>query len=132
MEVSTTGEAHSETDSVSLPPGSTALSDRHLSDSENSITLPARQVANRVISSIDFDNLPPLQQPRDRWIPNYPAPSRRVDSEIAPWLVSRIAMVCVRTMTIELLFYHYSKPRNFLLPFHSHGRAPPTGFGPLG
>ena len=33
----------------------------------------------------------------------------------------------VRTMTLELLFHHYSKPRNFLFPFHSHGRAPPTG-----
>uniref|UniRef100_A0AAV1TU08 Uncharacterized protein n=1 Tax=Peronospora matthiolae TaxID=2874970 RepID=A0AAV1TU08_9STRA len=36
-------------------------------------------------------------------------------------------MVCVRTMTIELLFHHYSKPRNFLFPFYNHGRAPPTG-----
>uniref|UniRef100_A0AAV1VNR9 Uncharacterized protein n=1 Tax=Peronospora matthiolae TaxID=2874970 RepID=A0AAV1VNR9_9STRA len=127
VEVSPTGETHSETGSVSPPPESTALSDRHSSDSENSITLPARQVANRVFSSVDFDNLPPLQQPRDRWIPNYLAPSRRVASEIAPWSVSRIAMVCVRTMTIELLFHHYSKPRNFLFPFYNHGRAPPTG-----
>ena len=36
-------------------------------------------------------------------------------------------MVSVRTMSIELLFHHYSKPRNFLFPHHSHGRAPPTG-----
>uniref|UniRef100_A0AAV1UZM0 Uncharacterized protein n=1 Tax=Peronospora matthiolae TaxID=2874970 RepID=A0AAV1UZM0_9STRA len=127
VEVSPTGETHSETGSVSPPSESTALSNRHSSDSENSITLPARQVANRVFSSVDFDNLPPLQQPRDRWIPNYLAPSRRVASEIAPWSVSRIAMVCVRNMTIELLCHHYSKPRNFLFPFYNHGRAPPTG-----
>ena len=127
VEASPTRETHSETSSVSPPPGSTALSDRHLSDSDNSIVLPTHPVANRVISSVDFDNLPPLQQPRDRWIPNYLAPSRRVASEIAPWSVSRIAMICVRTMTLELLFHHYSKPRNFLFPFHIHGRAPPTG-----
>ncbi|CAI5731149.1 unnamed protein product [Peronospora destructor] len=84
VEASPTEETHSETDSVSPPQGSTALSDRHLSDSDNSIVLPARPVANRIISSVDFDNLPPLQQPRDRWIPSYLAPSRRVASEIAP------------------------------------------------
>ena len=36
-------------------------------------------------------------------------------------------MVCVRTLSIELLFYHYSKPRPFLFPSHSHERAPTTG-----
>ena len=97
VDLSLTRETH--IGSVSPPPGSTALSYRHLSDSDNSISIPVRQVANRVLSLVDFDNLPPLQQPRYRWIPNYLAPSRRVTSEIAPWSVSRIAMVCVRTMT---------------------------------
>ncbi|CAI5731153.1 unnamed protein product [Peronospora destructor] len=132
VEASPTEETHSETGSASPPPGSTALSDRHLSDSDNSIILPTRPVANRVISSVDFDNLPPLQQPRDRWIPNYLAPSRRVASEIAPWSVSRIAMVCVRTMTIELLFHHYSKPRNFLFPSTIMGELRLRGLGLLG
>uniref|UniRef100_A0AAV1U2A4 Uncharacterized protein n=1 Tax=Peronospora matthiolae TaxID=2874970 RepID=A0AAV1U2A4_9STRA len=36
-------------------------------------------------------------------------------------------MVCVRSITIELLFHHYSKPRNFLFPLYPHGQAPPTG-----
>ena len=124
--MSLTGETHSVTGSVSPPHGSTALLDRHLSDSDNSISIPVRQVANRVLALVDFDNLPPLQQLRDRWIPNYLAPSRRVVSEIAPWSVSRIAMVYVRIMTIELLLHQYSKPRNFLFPSHPHGRTPPT------
>ena len=120
-------EAPIEIGSVSLPRGITVLPASRLSDSDNSVNIPLRQVANRVLAAADFDNLPPLQQPRDRWIPNYLAPSRRVASDIAPWSVSRIAMVCVRTMSIELLFHHYSKPRQFLFPHHSHGRAPPTG-----
>ena len=99
---------------------------RILTNLDNSITIPARQVANTVLSPIDFDGIPPLQQPRDRWVPNYLAPSHRTGSEIAPWSVSRIAMVCVRTMNIELLFHYYYKPRIFLFPHHYHRRAPPT------
>ena len=66
MDVSLTRETQSETGSVSPPPESTVLSDLHLSDSNNSITIPTRQVANRGLALVDFDNLPPLQQPRDR------------------------------------------------------------------
>ena len=106
VDVSLTGETHSAIGSVSPFHGSTALLDRHFSDSDSSITIPVRQVANRVLATADYDNLPPLHQPRDRWIPTYLAPSRRVASEIAPWSVSRIPMVCVRTMSIEWLFHH--------------------------
>ena len=120
-------EAPSEINSVSSPRGFTVLPRSRLSDRDNSINIPVRQVANRVLAAADFDDLPPLQQSQDRWIPSYLTPSRWVASEIAHWLVSRIAMVCVRKMSIELLFHHYSKPRHFLFPHHSHGRAPPLG-----
>ena len=120
-------EEPSEIGSVSSPREFTAPPASRFPDSDNSINIPLSQVDNRVLEAADFDDLPPFQQPRDRWIPSYMAPSRRVTSEIAPWSVSRIAMVCVRTMSIELLFHHYFNPRLFLFPHHSHERAPPTG-----
>ena len=64
-------EAPSEIGSVSSPHEFTVLPASRLSDSDNSINIPVRQVANRVLAAADFDDLPPIQQPRDRWIPNY-------------------------------------------------------------
>ena len=58
-------EAPSEIGSVSSPRGFTVLPASSLSDSDNSLNIPVRQVANRVLAA-DFDDLPPLQQPRDR------------------------------------------------------------------
>ena len=120
-------KAPSEIGSFSSPRGYTVLPASRFSDSDNSINIPVRQVANRVLAAAEFDDLSPLQQHQDLSIPYYLAPSRRVASEIAPWSVSHIAMVCVRTMSIELLFHHYSKPRHLFFPHHAHGRAPPTG-----
>ena len=57
-------EAPSEINSVSSPRGFTVLPRSRLSDRDNSINIPVRQVANRVLAAADFDDLSPLQQPR--------------------------------------------------------------------
>ena len=59
-------EAPSEIRYVSSPHGFTTLPASLLSDSDNSINIPVRQVVNRILATADFDDLSPLHQPRDR------------------------------------------------------------------
>ena len=56
VEMSLPEEASSEIGSVSPPYVSTALPANYLSDSDNSITIPVHQVANRVLALVNFGN----------------------------------------------------------------------------
>ena len=66
VDMSLPKEAPREIGSVSSPHGFTTLPASLLSDSDNSINIPVRQVVNRILATADFDDLSPLHQPRDR------------------------------------------------------------------
>ena len=53
---------------------------------------------------------------RDQWIPGYRSRNRHASLAIAPWSSARIARISIAEMDAELLFRHFSKPRNFLFP----------------
>ena len=96
-------------------------------DSETSFDVSIVRSPNAILSVPEYSKLPLTGQPRELWIPNYRTPSRRSSAEIVPWDPNRIAHICVRTLDLELLFHHFSKPRNFLFPQRSRGRDPPSG-----
>ena len=87
------------------------------------------------VSSVPNTLLPPsacraLASVRERrclWIPTYRQSARRDPNKIAPWSEARIARICIRTLDLDLLFRHFSKPKNFLFPLAPRGRASRSG-----
>ena len=88
-------------------------------DSQGSVVsipdLP-RGYSNALLPPAVYGSLPSTQVPWDQWIPGYRSRDRHASLAIAPWSSARIARISIAEMDAELLFRHFSKPRNFLFP----------------
>ncbi|ETP00320.1 hypothetical protein F441_22260 [Phytophthora nicotianae CJ01A1] len=77
------------------------------------------------LSDADLAALQPTTVPRSEWIPGYRDRRSFRGHDIVPWSAQDIRQICIVEMDADLLFHHYTKPMDWLIPLRDP--APPLG-----
>jgi hypothetical protein len=80
--------------------------------------------ANSLLSDCELSQLEPTSIPRDQWIPGYRDPVDFDQANVDPWPAPELSVICVRKLTVELLFHKWCRPEFWMFPRREP--APPT------
>ncbi|ETI54374.1 hypothetical protein F443_02792 [Phytophthora nicotianae P1569] len=77
------------------------------------------------LSDVQLANLPPTAVPRSEWIPGYRTHRNFHGHDIVPWSAQDIRQTSIVEMDADLLFHHFAKPMEWLIPLRDP--TPPLG-----
>ncbi|ETP00158.1 hypothetical protein F441_22419, partial [Phytophthora nicotianae CJ01A1] len=77
------------------------------------------------LSDAELAALPPTTVPRSEWLPGYRDRRSFRGHDIVPWSAQDMRQISIVEMDADLLFHHYTKPLEWLIPLRDP--VPPLG-----
>ncbi|ETI53907.1 hypothetical protein F443_03214, partial [Phytophthora nicotianae P1569] len=90
------------------------------SGAKNEFGMPSSPLSNAELAALQ-----PTTVPRSEWIPGYRDRRSFRGHDIVPWSAQDIRQISIVEMDADLLFHHYSKPMEWLIPLRDP--VPPLG-----